>query len=68
MKRNRVEIKLADMAAAEPVNTWSATKPAYAFTPLCPDVRYRPGGELYGMVIKRRDADGAIEKSGGAAD
>ena len=54
MKRNRVEIKLADMAAAELVNTWSAIKPPYAFTPLCPDVRYRPGGELYGMVIKRR--------------
>ena len=54
MKRNRVDLKLADMAAAEPVNTWSATKPAYAFTPACPDVRYRPGGELYGMVVKRR--------------
>jgi len=50
-----VDIKLVDLAAADPVNTWSATKPAYAFTPLCPDVRYRPCGELYGMVIKRRD-------------
>jgi len=50
---NRVDIKLVDLAA-EPVNTWSATKPAYPFTPACPDVRYRPGGELYGVVIKRR--------------
>lgn len=40
--------------AAESVNTWSAAKPPYAFTPLCPDLRYRPGGELY-QVMMRRD-------------
>lgn len=31
-----------------PAQTWSAKMPAYAYTSLCPDPRYRPGGEMYG--------------------
>lgn len=43
----------AAQSAAEPADTWSAAKPPYAFTPLCPDLRYRPGGELYQAVMRR---------------
>ncbi|RKJ00465.1 hypothetical protein D7X87_22750 [bacterium D16-54] len=30
-----------------PCGTWSARMPAYCFTVLCPDVRYRPEGGKY---------------------
>lgn len=40
-------------SADESADTWSAAKPPYAFTPLCPDLRYRPGGELYQAVMRR---------------
>lgn len=31
--------------------TWSARMPPYCFTELCPDPRYRPGGEKYIMIL-----------------
>ncbi|MGL5436608.1 MAG: hypothetical protein ACRDBO_14585 [Lachnospiraceae bacterium] len=55
MKGILTDKELHSMANAAPVNTHSAREPSYKYTMLCPDVRYRPGGELYGrMVLSRR--------------
>ena len=41
------------MLKRPPMKIW----PPYCFTELCPDWRYRLGGELYGEVITRRGDD-----------
>ncbi|MGL5436012.1 MAG: hypothetical protein ACRDBO_11515 [Lachnospiraceae bacterium] len=55
MKRILTDKELHSMANAAPVNTHSAREPAYKYTMLCPDPRYRPGGELYGKVGNNGD-------------
>lgn len=52
-KRNNSEITKSRQAQYNnilddvPCRTWSARMPAYCFTVLCPDVRYRPKGDMY---------------------
>lgn len=54
-KKESAETKMTKQAlykdilevTAPPRRTWSARMPAYCFTILCPDGRYRPGGEGY---------------------
>lgn len=54
-RRSSIEIEKTKQAIYKDIleefiplhRTWSARMPTYCFTVLCPDTRYRPGGELY---------------------
>lgn len=54
------KIDYINMELASPVKTWSAREPAYKYTALCQDARFRP-------KKKGGDADAKRTQSSGAA-